>query len=121
MPVAAIIWNIVFFLAVWETVEKAKKIGFGNIRFLTDSTKIAYLLILLGTTIGVGMIVVFFQAIFVGEVYEVCRRCFKANFSYTSSPFSYLITVATLFELSLVGFFVALLARNSLMAIRGNT
>ena len=121
MPIAAICWNIIFFLAVWETVGKARKIGPSKIRFLTSNTNAVYVLMLAGVTIGTGMLVVVCHSIAVGDVYVFCRRCLKDSFSYTSSPFSYLITVAALVEVSLVGFFVVLLARNSLRFIRGNT
>ena len=122
MPIVAIFWNIVFVLAVWETVGKARQIGLSRIRFLTSSTKAACVLMLVGLTIGIGMLVVAYHLIAAGDVHEFCRRCFSNDsFSYTSRPFSYLITVAAIVEVSLVGFFVVLLAYNSFRFIRGNT
>lgn len=121
MPVVAIVWNTVFILAAWETARKLKKIGFGEIRFLTGNKKTAYLLMLLGVTLGAGMLVVAAYSIIGGTTDDFCRRCFKDSFSYTSSPLSYLIIVVAQIECSLVMFFIALLARNSLRFIRGNT
>lgn len=118
MPVVAICWNVIFLLAVRETVRKARKIGPGNLRFLTDSPRISWLLMLIGAVIGAGMLLGALMAIATGNVGEVCRRCFNQRFSYAASPFSYVLTVATLAELSFMGFFVVFLARNSLKAIR---
>lgn len=118
MPVVAVCWNVIFFLAVRETVRKAREIGPGNLRFLTTSPRVSWLLMLVGVVIGVGMLLVVLHAIAAGDVSEVCRRCFKQRFSYATSPVSYLLTVAALIELCFVGFFVVFLARNSLKAIR---
>lgn len=120
MSAVAIIFNIIFVLVVWETVKNSRKIGFGNIRFLTDSKKTAYILILVGAALCAGMAATAWYAILGGSVDEFCRRCIRLRFSYASEPFGYLITVAAILECALMGAFMALLARNSLRHIRGN-
>lgn len=118
MPAAAIIFNIIFVLAAWETVIKSRKIGFGNIRFLTSSRKTAYVLILVGAALCAGMTAVAWYAILGGTVDEFCRRCIRVSFSYASNPLYYLLTIAAILECAVMGVFVILLARNSLRYIR---
>lgn len=117
--VIAAIWNIVFVLAARETVAKAKQIGLKNLRFMTSSTMTAFALILVGLVLGFAMSVVAWYSIETGHAMEFCRRCVKDDFSASSNPIAYLITVAAQIELALIMFFVALLGRNSVRFIRG--
>lgn len=118
MPIVAIFWNIIFLLAAWETIGKARRMGPGELRFMTVRPRVAYLLMLIGAVVGIGMLLVSLQAIAMGDVAEICRRCVKQRFSRASSPVSYWLIIAALIELAAMGFFIVFLARNSLRAIR---
>jgi ABC-type dipeptide/oligopeptide/nickel transport system permease subunit len=118
MPVTAIIFNIIFVLAAWETVRNSRKIGFGNIRFLTSSKKTTYALILVGAALCAGMTAVAGYAILGGTVDEFCRRCVRISFSYASNPLYYLLTIAAILECAAMGVLMMLMARNSLRYIR---
>ena len=118
MSAAAIIFNIIFVLAAWETVKNSRKIGFGNIRFLTSSRKTAYVLILVGATLCAGMTAAAWNAISGGTIDDVCRKCIRTSFSYASNPLYYLLTITAVLECAVMGVLVMLLARNSLRYIR---
>ena len=118
MPVIAIIFNIIFVLAAWETAKNSRKIGFSNIRFLTSSKKTAYVLILVGAALCAGMTAVAWYAILGGTVDEFCRRCIGISFSYASNPLYYFLTIAAILECAAMGVLVMLMARNSLRYIR---
>lgn len=120
MAIVAAVWNIVFIFAAWETVAKAKQIGFRNLRFITDHAMTAFALVLIGLALGFSMSVVVWHSLETGHALEFCRRCIKSDFSDSSTPFAYWITVAAQIELVLIMFFVALLGSNSIRFIRGN-
>lgn len=120
MAIVAAIWNIVFILATWETMTKGKQIGFRNIRFMTGSAKTAFALILIGLVLGFAMSVAVWHALETGHALEFCRRCIRSDFSASSNPIAYWITVVAQTELALTMFFVALLGSNSVRFIRGN-
>lgn len=120
MVIVAVIWNIVFISAIWETVAKAKQIGFINLRFMTGSAMTAFVLILVGLALGSSMSIAVWYSLETGHALEFCRRCVKSDFSASSSPIAYWITVVAQIELALAMFFAALLGSNSVRFIRGN-